>query len=55
MKKFEFYWGDLTEECQKRLYDFLGGENGNYDYFPFAMLEIEDDEEKQIVTTEEQD
>ena len=44
-KTFEFYWKDLTEECQKRLSEFLGGENGNYDYFPFAILEVEDEEE----------
>ena len=41
-KEFEFYWQDLTEECQKRLEEFLGGENGNYDVFPFAILEIEE-------------
>ena len=39
-KTFEFFWDDLTEECQKRLYKFLGGENGNYDVIPFATLEI---------------
>lgn len=44
-KTFEFYWNDLTEECQQRLLEFLGGENGNYDTFPFATLEIEEDEE----------
>ena len=42
-KTFEFYWQDLTEECQKRLEEFLGEENGNYDVFPFATLEIEED------------
>ena len=40
-KVFEFYWGDLTPECQERLYEFLGGENGNYDVIPFATLEIQ--------------
>ena len=40
-KTFEFYWKDLTPECQERLYAFLGGENGNYDYIPFATLTIE--------------
>ncbi len=40
-KVFEIYWGDLTQEAQGRLWDFLGGENGNYDYFPLATLEIE--------------
>ena len=45
MKTMEFYFSDLTEDAQKRLVEFLGGENGNYDTFPFAVLEIEDDEE----------
>ena len=44
-KKFKFYWSDLTKECQKQLFEFLGGENGNYDVFPFAELEVEDDED----------
>ncbi len=44
-KTFEFYWDDLTPECQARLFEFLGGENGNYDFFPFATLEIEDEED----------
>lgn len=38
MNEFEIFWNDLTEECQKRLYDFLGGENGNYDVFPIATV-----------------
>lgn len=45
MKTFEFYWDDLTEECQKRLQEFLNleeGDNNNYDVFPFATLEIEE-------------
>ena len=45
--EFEFYWKDLTEDCQKRLFEFLGGENGNYDVIPFATLykDEEPDEE----------
>ena len=46
LKTFEVYWGDLTPEAQGRLFDFLGGENGNYDFFPFATLEIEDEVEE---------
>ena len=46
MKTFEFYWQDLTPECQERLLIFLGGENGNYDVYPFATLDVEDDEEE---------
>ncbi len=47
IKTFEFYWNDLTPDCQARLFEFLGGENGNYDYFPFATLEIEDDDDEE--------
>ena len=43
LKKFEIYWDDLTPNAQKKLFDFLGGENGNYDVFPIAYLEIEED------------
>ena len=41
MESFEIYWNDLTEECQERLLEFLGGENGNYDTFPITVLEKE--------------
>lgn len=44
MKTFEIFWDDLTPEAQAKLYDFLGGENGNYDVFPITVLEVEDDE-----------
>ena len=44
-KTFEFYWSDLTPECQERLKEFLGGDNGNYDVIPFATLEIMNEEE----------
>lgn len=43
MNEFEIFWNDLTEECQKRLYDFLGGENGNYDVFPIATIYQEEE------------
>lgn len=45
MKTFKIYWDDLTEECQQRLYEFLGGENGNYDVFPLAELSVEEEED----------
>ena len=43
MKTFEIFWDDLTPEAQQRLYEFLGGENGNYDVFPIATLEVEEE------------
>lgn len=48
MKEFSIYWNDLTEAAQKELYEFLGGENGNYDVFPIATLEVETDEDEDI-------
>lgn len=45
MKIFEIYWQDLTAEAQERLFAFLGGENGNYDVFPIATLEVEDEDD----------
>lgn len=43
MKIFEIYFQDLTPAKQQELIEFLGGENGNYDVFPIATLEVEDD------------
>ena len=48
MKRFEFYWTDLTEECQKKLSEFLNldeGDDNNWTYIPITTIEIEDDEE----------
>ena len=36
------FFGDLNEDAQKRLIDFLGGENGNYDVFPLVVVEVEE-------------
>lgn len=46
MKEMEFYLQDLTPEAQERLITFLGGDNGNYDVFPFAILTIEEEEDE---------
>ena len=43
MKIVESYFQDLTPAKQQELIEFLGGENGNYDVFPIATLEVEDD------------
>jgi hypothetical protein len=43
MKKFEIFIQDLTPEKQAELIELLGGENGNYDIIPLAIIEIEDD------------
>lgn len=38
----EIYWDDLTAEKQQEILDALG-ENGNYDVFPIATIEIAGD------------
>ena len=44
MRTFEIYFQYLTPDKQQELFEFLGGENGNYDVFPLVTLEIEDDD-----------
>lgn len=43
-KPIEIYWDDLTESKQREILDALG-DNGNYDVFPIATIEPEQDEE----------
>ncbi len=43
MPTIEIYWDDLTEEKQKEILSKLG-DNGNYDVFPIATIEYEQDE-----------
>lgn len=43
MPTIEIYLDDLTEEKQKEILDKLG-DNGNYDIFPIATIEYEQDE-----------
>lgn len=43
MKVIKFYWNDLTEEKKNEILSELG-ENCNWDYIPFATIEIEDEE-----------
>ena len=38
----EIYWNDLTREKQEELLNALG-DNGNYDVFPIATIEVEND------------
>ena len=46
MKEMEIYFQDLTPEAQERLIAFLGGENGNYDVYPLAVIAIEEEEKE---------
>lgn len=43
MITIEIYWQDLTPAKQQEILNLLG-ENGNWDVFPMAVLEIEEDE-----------
>lgn len=38
----EIYWNDLTEAKRKEIMDALG-DNGNWDVYPMATIEIETD------------
>lgn len=38
----EIYWDDLTKEKQNEILEALNGENGNYDVFPIATIEFEE-------------
>lgn len=42
MITIEFYWNDLTEKKQKEIIDLIG-DNNNWDVFPIATLDIEED------------
>ena len=39
----EIYWNDLTEEKQQELLNLLG-DNRNWDVFPIAGIEIEEED-----------
>ncbi len=39
----EIYWNDLTEEKQRELLNLLG-DNRNWDVFPIAEIEIEEED-----------
>lgn len=41
MKTVEIYWKDITAEKQQEILELLG-DNGNYDVFPIAVIDYED-------------
>ena len=45
MRTFEIYFQDLTPDKQQELFEFLGGENGNYDVIPLATLQEYDEDD----------
>jgi hypothetical protein len=42
MPTIEIYWNDLTAAKQKEITDLLG-DNNNWDVFPIATIEIEEE------------
>ena len=42
-KVIQLFWDDLSASAKEELLEELG-ENGNYDVFPLAELEIEEEE-----------
>lgn len=50
MTSIEIYWQDLSKEKQNELLELFDGDNHNWDVFPLATLDIEDEE--QIVPAE---
>ena len=51
MLQIEIYWDDLTPEKQKEILNLLG-DNGNYDVFPIATIDIEEAENDGIAIGE---
>lgn len=43
MKTIEIFWNDLTEAKKKELLSLLG-DNRNWDVFPMATIDLEDDD-----------
>ena len=48
MAQIEIYWDDLKPEKQQEILEALG-ENGNYDVFPIAVLEFEEEQEEGVL------
>ena len=44
MIQIEIYWNDLTPEKQKEIIETIG-DNNNWDVFPIATVDIEEDQE----------
>lgn len=45
--QIEIYWNDLTEEAKRNILEALGEdeESHNWDVFPIATIDIDDEEE----------
>ena len=48
MTEIEIYWDDLKPEKQQEILEALG-DNGNYDVFPIAVLEFEEEQEEGVL------
>lgn len=45
MVQIEIYWNDLTEKKQNEIKELLGDDN-NWDVFPMATIDIEEENEE---------
>ena len=41
----QIFWDDLTSEKQQEILNALG-DNGNYDVFPIAEIDVDDDDQE---------
>ena len=48
MTTIEIYWDDLSEKKQQEILNVLGN-NENYDIFPIATIEVEEEPVMQIM------
>ena len=46
MQRLELFFDDLNAAGMEKVLKFCGGDNGNYDIFPLAVIETEDSEPK---------
>lgn len=44
MIQIEIYWSDLTPNKQKEIIETIG-DNNNWDVFPIATVDVEEDQE----------
>ena len=45
MAKFEIFIDDLKDDIKEELIEFLGGDNGNFDFIPLAIVENDEEED----------
>lgn len=43
MKTIEIYWDDIVPEKQQEILEITNGDNANWDVFPIASIDIEEE------------